>query len=223
MEFIFDALKHLATTLALADFLLVMGAVLMTAFVVARVAVKYSGHDGIIGKLLGSPDDAPAPESKQLSDLNHKMDLVLTQYQLNESLRPVHEVLGAIRNELRSDDVVMLAQANDLSVLKHDLEKFNDKLVKELDEIKHSLKMNDQAGHTNSESIKALVGRGQDIIVRVGHQIERIEEFTKNAIPEFRAYHKDLAKEVSELGRDIALVERSVQTQINNPHVVKLR
>jgi hypothetical protein len=54
-------------------------------------------------------------------------------------------------------------------------------------------------------------------------QIEKIDEFVKASIPEFRGYHRDLGAELNNLSRDIALVERSLQMQINTANAVKLR
>ena len=58
---------------------------------------------------------------------------------------------------------------------------------------------------------------------RIISQIDKIDEFTRAAIPEFRSYHKELSKEVSELNRDIALVERTINTQINTANAINLR
>jgi hypothetical protein len=54
-------------------------------------------------------------------------------------------------------------------------------------------------------------------------QLEKIDEFTRASIPEFRGYHKELVRQVSDLSRDVALVERSIQTQVNTLNTVKLR
>lgn len=54
-------------------------------------------------------------------------------------------------------------------------------------------------------------------------QLEKTDEFVKAFVPEFRSYHKELGKDMTELSKDIALMERSVQTQINNTNALKLR
>ena len=54
-------------------------------------------------------------------------------------------------------------------------------------------------------------------------QLEKIDEYVRSSVPEFRQAHRDLSKDLSTLSKDIALVERSIQAQINNVSGVKLR
>jgi hypothetical protein len=50
---------------------------------------------------------------------------------------------------------------------------------------------------------------------RVLSQVEKVDEFARTAIPEFRSYHKELSKEVSQLSREVGIMDRVLQAHIN--------
>jgi hypothetical protein len=125
----------------------------------------------------------------------------------NESL--LHE------GELKNHRAAMVA-------FKHELQQSSALVVRDLELIKQLIGKNDAADVLAHENVKQLIQRSQDIMQRVSSQLEKVDEFARAAIPEFRSYHKELSKEVGELNRDIALVERSIQTQMQTA-TVKLR
>jgi hypothetical protein len=102
---------------------------------------------------------------------------------------------------------------------KHELQQSSVIIVRDLEFIKQSMSKSESTDALVHENVKQLIQRSQDVMQRISSQLEKVDEFARAAIPEFRSYHKELSKEVGELNRDIALVERSIQSQINTSSV----
>lgn len=220
MELIFTLLKQLAATLSPTEFLLVLGVMGGTAFWIAKIVIKLTSKRVGLAGILGHNTDTDANE--QLTNIITKKfdDMTLL---VQEILRPIPILLSELKVDAKTHDESLKMQVTEILLMKHDLVAFHDRLSRELEDIKHSSKMNDNSAASNVEAMKQILQRGQDLIQRISSQIEKIDEFTRSAVPEFRSYHKELSKEVGDLSRDVALVERSIQAQINTAHAVKLR
>jgi hypothetical protein len=94
---------------------------------------------------------------------------------------------------------------------------------RELVEIRQDLKLHQLGDAQAFEVLRENFTRISEALTRLTSQIDKIDEFTRAAIPEFRAYHKDISNDLSDLSRDVALVERSIQVQLNSINAVKLR
>lgn len=140
----------------------------------------------------------------------------------NVSMDKIMALIYEIRNESQMHEGELKSHRTAMVAFKNELQQSSMLVVRDLELIKQLINKNESSDALAHENVKQLIQRTQDMMQRVSSQLEKVDEFARAAIPEFRSYHKELSKEVSELNRDIALVERSIQTQINTSSV-KLR
>ncbi len=158
-----------------------------------------------------------------LDDIAKQLDKTVTSEQHTVSIDRILDALQTIKSQYDNHDELMRNQITEILLLKNDVESLSEGISRDLDEIKNQLRQYELHAHQSSEGMKDIVQRCQDLMQRIISQIDKIDEFTRAAIPEFRSYHKELSKEVSELNRDIALVERTIQSQINTSKAINLR
>ncbi len=133
-----------------------------------------------------------------------------------EDIEKLKEQLQNIQNKLNEDSHL-------ITDVKKEVSSLSSLLHRELQDILE--KMNDEGADLRDQhqSIKEILSKVNESISKTISQLDKIDEFTRASIPEFRSYHKEISKDLSDLSRDIALVERSLQNQINNTNAVKLR
>jgi hypothetical protein len=154
---------------------------------------------------------------------SHQMDIKEELIDANTvSMDKIMALVYEIRNESQVHESELKNHRAAMVAFKNELQQSSALVVRDLELIKQLIGRNDSADTLAHENVKQLIQRSQDIMQRVSSQLEKVDEFARAAVPEFRSYHKELSKEVGELNRDIALVERSIQTQINTSSV-KLR
>ena len=212
MELLFNLLKHLAQTLSITEFVIVLtliaGISLMIVKFILRLASK---KGGAISNLLS--DDSASTEV-----IISKLDSIMSK-----NIDRVMLAIADVKAQSIEQDESLRKQITDILLLKHDVDALSDSINRELEDLKRDLKVSDSHNHNTSENIREVLQRMQDLVQRIISQIDKIDEFTRAAVPEFRSYHKELSKEMSELNRDIALVERSIQSQINTTNAINLR
>ena len=111
----------------------------------------------------------------------------------------------------------------DILNLRKDFTASTTQILREMEDINYQFKMHYQHDQQSHETVKELIKRINESVDRIFTQLEKSDEFFRTTVPEFRTYHKDLSKELSNLGRDVTLIERGIQTQINTQNAVKLR
>lgn len=220
MEIVLALLKSLATSLSPTEFLVVLGLIFVAVYTSLRFILRHlrRGHkDGLATFFTGSDD------SEEIREIQTKLDDVMT---LDEFETAIHALT---QNQIKANEIVM----QELHALQSRLEA----LAASGREVQLSLRevhedmldvkdLNRETSNNLTAStvlLKNEIAKALEHTQRVLSQVEKIDEFCKAAVPEFRSYHKDLTKSVNDLSRDVALVERSVQTQLNTGSAVKLR
>ena len=229
MDLILGLLQQLATSLSPTQFLGVLGLLVASVFMTVKLlATRKKKGKGLMGFLTGAP--AGLTEEQLLTDIQRTVNNIETLVNAGatgELLdKQSDKILSAIA-ELKEFSLLaedhMSKQMQDLDEIKRDAHSISEGIIKELSDIKHTLKMHDVQTHQDSEISKELQNRMHGILGRMISQLEKVDEFARAAVPEFRGYSKDITKDISNLSRDIALVERSIQNQINTSSSVKLR
>lgn len=233
MDSILDTLVQLASSLSPTAFLgvlsLVVGAVLTTIKIMNYFSSKKKKAGGILALLTGQAAVA-VTEELTMQDVQKKLDILLSNIDTlataNDSDKISEKILFSL-TEVKRDIAESAEQfeehtANIIS-LRAEINDCFKAVLAEFADIKHYMKMHDVTVHQDSEAAKELQQRIHGIVVRAISQIEKADEFSRTTVPEFRSYHKELSKDVSDLSRDIALVERSIQNQINTSQAIKLR
>jgi chromosome segregation ATPase len=217
MEFLFNILKHLSQTLTTLEFLFALATMLGISFMVVRFFLKMGGKNSIVKNFLKNDNE------DALNDIIARLDRIVTHENHQQAIAKILEAIEELKVQSDEHDVSMRTQMTDILLLKKDVESLSESINKELNELRHELKMYDSQHHQMSDGMKEILQRLHGLMQRVISQIDKIDEFTRAAIPEFRSYHKELSKEVSDLNRDIALVERTINTQINTTNAINLR
>jgi uncharacterized phage infection (PIP) family protein YhgE len=210
METIFELFKYLAARLSLTELLVVIGTIVGATFFLVRFILE--NRDKFPGLLGGKEKD-------NHKELLAKLDRLATSEEVGKLLSS----LRVAYSEHDSDLEHLLEKFEELAALRTQVSMICDRILDEVTELKHLLQSHNEGSQAQYTNLLTQLSKSQDAISRNLNQIEKIDEFVKASIPEFRGYHRDLGAELNNLSRDIALVERSLQMQINTANAVKLR
>lgn len=220
MEIVLTLLKSLATTLSPTEFLVVLCLIIVAVFTSLKFILKHARRgrkDGISAFFTGGND------GDDIKDIQTKLDDVMT---IDEFEKAIHLLT---QGQVKSNEAVM----HELHALQARLEAIANAgrdaqaALREVHEDMLDMKELNRETTSNLTAstvlLKAEIAKALEQMQRLLSQVEKIDQFCRDAVPEFRGYHKDLGKSVNDLSRDVALVERSVQTQLNTGSAVKLR
>ena len=219
MDLIIDILKKLATTLSPTEFLLVLGLIALVIFYSAKFVMKRK--NGIVSALVG-PDETML---NAITAIKTSVDDRFSALETSHSLahEKIIEVVREIKDDSNEQAERLRKQITDILLLRKDIESAFTAVEKQLDGMIQFSKVTVSHDSQVHDALKESLQRIQENLARLNNQLEKIDTIIGAMIPEFRSYHKELGKEIGELSRDVALVERSIQTQINTVNAVKLR
>lgn len=215
METILALFKYLAAGLGPTEFLVVVGIIVITTAVLVRFILQNKVK--IAGWLTGQKETSPTERS---------FNAIMVSLGRLATTEDVEKLMNALRvayanHEQNIED--LLEKFEELSSLRTEVALTCDRILDEVSEVKHQLQMHNDGSQAQYTNLLTQLAKSQDAISRNLTQIEKVDEYIKASVPEFRAYHRDLGTELNNLSRDIALVERSLQMQINTANAVKLR
>jgi homoserine dehydrogenase len=219
MDFLFDIVKQLAASLSPTQFLWILGIIAGTTFFLVRFIL--ANKKKIVSWLTGQKEvdetqvalqDIKAALLKLLTTQDFQQDLARLDVSIKLALTAQAADLEAIREKLV-----------ELSSIKTELVTASRHILDELSEIKHTIHVHNDGSQTQYRDVLLQLNKSHELIARNLMQIEKMDEFFKATVPEFRGYHHELGTELNNLSRDIALVERSIQMQMNSGLAVKLR
>ncbi len=151
------------------------------------------------------PDDAATSELTQMrtqfKELTDKFILVIAN--LEEA------------SEDNSDDMKnQLAQA--VLILQRDIAKMRTEGTSNADEMRALFNRHEQSVDITHQTHKELLNHVLDVTTRLKVEVEKFDEYVRSVIPDFKADNKEINRGITELSKDIALIERTIQTQINS-------
>lgn len=203
MEIILALFKYLTASLTPLQFLAVMAAIVGVAFFAVKWALK---RKKALTTLFRGEDE-------NLKAINEKLDTVVTHEQLESAITKLELIMRHELSENRTTVNTLTQKFVEISQIRHEI------VDKEFSEVKSLL----EAGVEQRTIILSTIKEAKSNQDRLLDQVAHIDEFMKAAVPEFRAYHRELAGDMKMLGRDLALIERSIQLSINTGNAVKLR
>lgn len=198
-------LQELYTSLSSTELFLLIALLVSFFPMIFKILKTILQNRNAINAIIGNDTDHFSEMQASLLTLATKEDIERLKEQLHAIQTKISEdgvLIADIKREVTSISSVFQRQLHDI------LQKLNDEGV--------DLREQHQA-------IKDVLSKVNESISKTISQLDKIDEFTRASIPEFRSYHKEISKDLSDLSRDIALVERSLQNQINNTNAVKLR
>lgn len=152
-------------------------------------------------------------QTREIQQIAVRVEDTVTVEQLQQSLAVINETLNGIKTQISTLSETIQPNVAAVAALKQDFENFKYALSRDITAFRQDIGSINIQTEQHVKSIKDILYRGHDLMHRVEVQLEKLDELMRTAVPEFRDYHKDLSKEISELSRDIALLERTVQTQ----------
>lgn len=215
MDIITDLLKYLSSNFTPMEFIGVLAAILAIAYLGARYMLKSaSKEDGLWEFLKGEESELELADIqddiyKASRDQNVKLD------EIEKNTTAILATLAVMQTQDKLNSETLDKHLAELREIQEFLEQTKEDAIKQFDEIKHQFKMHDLHDHQAFENLKNAIDDAVDTISSVNSQLEKINEYVRNAVPEFKMSHRELSKDISRLSRDLALIERSIENQIN--------
>lgn len=220
MEIVLTLLKSLASSLSPTEFLVVLCLIIVAVFTSLKFVLKRvrrNSKSGLNVFLTGEPDDS------DIKELHTKLEEVMTLDEFEKAIQIL------MQNQIKSNEIIqqelhaLQARLEALAASGREVQLSLREVHEDMLDVKDLSRETTSNLTASTVLLKTEIAKALEHTQRVLSQVEKIDEFCKAAVPEFRSYHKDLNKSVSDLSRDVALVERSIQTQLNTASAVKLR
>ena len=225
MEFIFGLLTQLIENTSTSELLAFGTIFLMVIFVLTRNFLKYtSGINRLANVFNGNTTDDIKLVIDQLISSEQKIVSILSVMQeeskvQNSNLSKYSEEINSLKTEV---ETAFVNATTHIENIRQELKIFdvhNDALLKQIDtqllNIGRQATLHEAHNETAYISVKENILRGQEVMHRILSQVEKVDEFARTAIPEFRSYHKELSKEVGQLSREVGILDRVLQAHIN--------
>jgi hypothetical protein len=225
LEFIFGLLKQLIENTSASELLIIVALVGSAVFFVIKNFLKYtSGLNRLANVFNGNSADDIKLVIEQLVASEQKIISILEVMQegakiQNGNLSRYSTEINALKAEVENE---FLNAAAHIENIKQELKLFdvhNDAILRQIDtqlaDIAKQASTHEAHNETAYASVRENILRGQEVMHRVLSQVEKVDEFARTAIPEFRSYHKELSKEVSQLSREVGIMDRVLQAHIN--------
>jgi hypothetical protein len=224
MDTILELLSGLASAFSPTEFITVLGVIGLLSLGAIIFFIKNVRKKSGLWSFLNAPEE----EMVEIKDVLSAVGALAatSEKKYDEILAAHKEVLInvlAVRDEHRDRASVVIGYLEQIKNLEGLLADAKEELTRHIDELRRQFTIHDLHDQQLYESLKSTLTNSLQVISRINTQVEKIDEYARTAVPEFKLAHKELSKDVNNLSRDIALVERSLQSQINNVTAVKLR
>lgn len=226
MDLILNIFKHISQVVSPTEALMIICLIAAIVVVILKFTYGALSKKGAFGGLMGGDDEAIKRE-KMHQAISEKFASLLSKDEYTMGLANVkEELLDAVHSLSREQmqrlsDIVSKVEI--LVTIKREVETSISSIQEDIRAIRHQIQMHDVNDEKSFNSIKDSLQRVQDAVNRIMNQVEKADEYAKTVVPEFRGHHKDLNSALAEISKDIALVERSIQTQIVSSAGVTLR
>lgn len=221
---IIELLSGLSSVISPAQFVVVLLIIALVSFGVIMYFIRNVRKKTGLWSFLSKPDDEEVKIADVLLTINA---LAQDSEKYHKEALDVHkEILInvlATRDEHRDKAGIVLGYLEQIKTLESALNDAKLELTRHIDELRRQFTVHDLHDQQLYESLKATLASSLQVISRINAQVEKIDEYARTAVPEFKLAHKELSRDIGNLSRDIALVERSIQSQINNVNAVKLK
>lgn len=215
MEIIFALIKYLTASLTPMQFLVVLGIIGVATFFSIRFFLKKKS--AIMAFFTKDEDE-------NLKHIRAKLDSSINRDEFNNSLQKLEALIRFEISESGRSLISLKEKLVEISTLRSEIDdKDFQRVINEIEELRQVLMAQNEATSRAGALLLSNTNRINDEQAKVLSKVDKIDEFLKAAVPEFRGYHRELGSDIKMLGRDIALVERSIQLQMSNEHSIKLR
>jgi hypothetical protein len=218
MELILSMLHQLASSLTAGQFLMIL---LIIALVSGTIILFYIKHSRTPSGMFSFLQSGRAQSEKDMSEI--KLQLTALSVKIDGMISEVKDLINAAFETQKERDQSIKIELTKTLAIKEEVQELYSKLNASLEDMKQVIKAQDSHEQQSSENIRNLLQHGLEAIRATHAQIGKIDDYIRDQVPQFRADNKEFAKELNDLSRDLALIERSIQTQINTVRAVTLR
>jgi outer membrane murein-binding lipoprotein Lpp len=223
MDVLVELIRKLVEQLTPGTFLVVLALILGISALIVKFIFNHVKRPGGVWSFLDDTDEAVelVDVHNSVKELSENMTARLDKMSVVQDRvllileRGVNEEL-ARNNKLDEFATTLISLASRVEEYKRGIaaaiEKIDSGLIEQGADARQAL-----------DNFKIVMDSALIIVNRIENQLDQLESYAHETIPEFKAAHRDLSRELSILSRDIALVERSLQMQINNVSAVNLR
>ena len=204
-----DALKQLYDSISTTQFLTIVGGIIAALVWVIKTTFSQMLKKNMLGKLFGS---------EKLEEVGTDVKKISTEI---AKLAQLLEKLEKANDKSEDDDKEHDEKLDDL---RRDLTNLTAQISRDFSDVKIGIKNIETVEHNLTALLTNVISRLQELENKVQIQLGRLDEIARDSLPEFRQFHRELSKEIAEIQRDLALVERTVHTiQLNNNQNIHLR
>lgn len=211
MDIILGLLNHLAkalespTTLAIVILLIVV-----CTYVIVRLFVTSPS----IRNVLNAWFKGEKKESKTVLLIKGQLDIISKG--LDESLTTILEEIQEIKKTEAEHSKAIQSQLEEFNTLQRDLAQAKSEMLREIEDVKMWFKLHDQNETAMNTNVKELLQRVLDLLAHMNIHMEKIDAYVRSVVPDLKDDSKEITRGINELSKDIALIERTIQTQINS-------
>jgi hypothetical protein len=163
-------------------------------------------------------------EDETLKEISGRIALTSTTADIDAMIAKLEISIKHQTEEITRSIHALKEKLVEISTLRNEIdEKEFERTFSELDDLRDFLTKSNEITMEQRHVLLQSTAKLQEIQARTLSQVEKVDEYLKAAVPEFRGYHRELGSDVKMLGRDIALIERSIELSINTSNAVKLR
>ena len=198
-------IKSLASSLSVYQFSLVL---IMLVLAVAATVIFISKRTGtsIIDIIKKSPKD---PILEKIESLNK--DVLDHSTKNTEHVQSLVASLVDLNEYLKQTEQLIRKQSSDTLSIKREINTLIGTLTSELSDLKHHLKMHDNANTTSFELVKTSISNSEQAIKQVVNKLEKLDDYARSAFPEFKSYHRDLDSSLRQIQTDIVIVSNLIK------------
>lgn len=218
MDYIYDSLKDLASALTAGQFLMILAIIVVVSGLCIAFFIKnYKNPNGIFAFLKTSNEEI----DNDIADIKEQIEFLSTK--MDNIVREVKEIVGDAFVEQRVIGDSIKTEIARTIELKEEIQQMYSRLNNSLEDVKTVIRLQDSHEQQSAEHIKTILQQSLDAIRSTQAHLEKLDDYIRDQVPQFRADNKEFAKDLNDLSRDLALIERSIQTQVSTIHAVTLR
>lgn len=216
MELITTLLQYLSNTFTPLEFIVVICVILMCTYMTVKYILRSAKKEDGMWAFLDTSEESELELADIQDDIYKSSRESKKQFdEIEKTTKQILDILIKMQEQDKETAESLLNHIEELNRLDAFLKETKLHIEKQFDDMKHQYKMHDIHDHQAFETLKSALEDAMEIMERVNSQVEKIGDYVKNVVPEFKASHRDISKDISDLSRDIALIERSLQNQIN--------
>ena len=215
MDIILALIQYLLATLAPTEILVVIALLGLASFFAVKFALKRK--NAIMSFFAKDEDEA-------LKRINEKLASSLTREEFRAAMAQFELVVKHELEENTKTVDVLKDKFVEIATIRQDInDREFQRVIEQIDENREIFLAQYEKSAQQHALILSSTTKIHDAQSKTLSQVEKIDEYVRAAVPEFRGYHRELGSDLKMLGRDLALIERSFQMNINNSSAIKLR